>query len=178
MGAAIDDDEVSKEAADVISTDGIKSAYGKAIEDEVLKFYNLVNHEDDALEPGFVNLFFIYSPYSSWNPFENQPVYYPFYEQGLAIGQKGIQSSILDENRPINYLDINMQKREIPIIPDDADADGTCDLGYPIWFSFVCTIHQLGDNHLGYVGFRGLAANSLKNNGAIDIVVHTIRNPP
>ena len=52
MGAALDDDEVSKDASDVTSLGGIKSAYDKAIEDEVLKFYNLVNEEDDVLEPG------------------------------------------------------------------------------------------------------------------------------
>ena len=49
MGAAVDDDEVSKNAADVISFDGIKSAYGKAIEEEVSYFYNLFNSEDDGV---------------------------------------------------------------------------------------------------------------------------------
>jgi len=39
MGAAVDDGEVSKNIADV-SSDGIKSAYGKAIEKEVLHFYS------------------------------------------------------------------------------------------------------------------------------------------
>jgi hypothetical protein len=174
MGTAVDDDEVSKEASDVISFDGIRSAYGKAIEDEVLEFYNLVNHQDDALEPGFINPFLWLAPFAFWNPLENQPVYYPYYEQDLAIGQSGIQSSILDENRPRNYLDINMQEREIPIIPSDADADGMCDFGYLVSSGFVCTIHQDGDNHLGYVGFRGLAPNSLRNNGAMDTVVDTI----
>jgi hypothetical protein len=35
MDAALDDDEVSKDASDVTGLGGIKSAYGKAIEDEV-----------------------------------------------------------------------------------------------------------------------------------------------
>ena len=34
MGAAVDDDEVSKDASDVSSLGGLKSAYGQAIEDE------------------------------------------------------------------------------------------------------------------------------------------------
>ena len=74
MGAAVDDDEVSKDASDVISLDGIESAYGKVIEEEVSEFYNLVNHQDDALEPGFVNPWPWLAPhYTIWNPFEIQP---------------------------------------------------------------------------------------------------------
>ena len=40
-------------------------------------------------------------------------------------------------------------------------------------------INIIGDNHLGYVGFRDPANhNTVKNNGAIDIVVDSFRNPP
>ena len=54
MGAAVDNDEVSKNSNDVYISDNdkIKSAYSKDIEKTDLKFYNLVNAEDDALEPG------------------------------------------------------------------------------------------------------------------------------
>jgi hypothetical protein len=161
MGAAVDDDEISKDPSEVISLDGIKSAYGEAIEDEVLEFYNLVNHQDDALEPGFINLFFWLAPFTIWNPSEKQPVYYPYYEQDLSVGQSGFQSSISDENTPQNYLDIIMEEHEIPFTLDDADADRTCDLKYPVPSGFVCTITQDGDNHLGYIGFRDPTPNTL-----------------
>lgn len=175
MGAAVDDDEVSKDPSDVVGRDGIKSAYGEAIEEEVSEFYNLVNRQDDALEPGFINPWPWLAPrYTIWNPFEIQPVYYPYYEQDLAIGQSGIQSSISDENIPQNYLDIVVDEREIPFILNDADTDHTCDLRYPVPSGFVCTIQLDGDNHLGYIGFRGLAPNSIRNNGAMDIVVDVI----
>ena len=61
MGAAVDDVEVSKNSADVSSSDGIKISYGKAIENQVTHFYNLFDSEDDALEPG--DIAFYYSPY-------------------------------------------------------------------------------------------------------------------
>jgi esterase/lipase superfamily enzyme len=78
MGAAVNRNEVSKNAADIVSRDGIHSSYGKAIEEEVLHFYNLVNREDDALEPGLYNAWLLPTPYAQWNFFENQPVYYLF----------------------------------------------------------------------------------------------------
>ena len=174
IGAAVDDDEVSKAASDVTSLDGIKSAYGEAIEDEVLEFYNLVNQEDDALEPGDVNTLPWLPRYGSWNTVEIQPVYYPYYEHDLALGQRGIQASISEENRPQNYLDIIMNEREIPFNLDNADADSTCDLRYPTPFGFVCTIALDGDNHLGYIGSRDLISNSLRSNGAMDVVLKSI----
>ena len=173
MGADVNSDEVSKNAADVLSSDGITSAYGKDIEEEVTQFYNLIDPEDDALEPGFVSIGLFGSLfYTNWNPFEIQPVYYPFYEQDLALGQEGMSSGISDTNRPRNYVDIDMDEGEIPNI-SDADADGRCDLEYPLSLSFVCTINQPGDNHLGYVGFRDHTSNSLINDGAMNIVVNT-----
>jgi hypothetical protein len=173
MGAAVDDSEVSKNIADV-SSDGIKSAYGKAIEKEVLHFYNLFNLEDDALEPGFFNPW----SFGCFNYQENQPVYYPCFEQDLALGQKGIQSTILNADIPQNYNDIHVTQEVLNI--RDADADGGCDLMYPSFLSpsgFVCTITQTGDNHLGYLGFRA-TANSIRDNGAMNVIVDTLRNSP
>ncbi len=134
MGAAVDDDEVSKNANDAISSGGIKAAYGKAIEEEVSKFYNLVNSEDDALEPGYVYPWW-WGGYFGWhfdcfNYLEIQPVYYPCFEQDFALGQTGIQSTISDVDVPQNYVDIPVKKQEIRNIID-ADADGECDLTYP-----------------------------------------------
>jgi len=58
LGAAIDDDEVSKNGLDVVSSDGLKSAYGKVIEKQVKHFYNLFDSEDDALEAGAIAWYF------------------------------------------------------------------------------------------------------------------------
>ncbi len=175
MGAAVDDDEVSKNAGDVISFAGIKSAYGKAIEEEVIYFYNLFNSEDDALEPGIVYPFYFDCLF---NYSENQPVYYPCFEQDFALGQKGIQSTIFDIYTPQNYIDVPVKQEIGNYI--DADADQRCDLMYRnilFPFNFVCSINQRGDNHLGYVGFRG-SDNDLRDNGAMNIVVDTFPNLP
>ena len=103
---------------------------------------------------------------------EDQPVYYPYFEQDLALGQSGLQSGISQSDIPRNYMDISVSQ-QIPNF-SDADADGECDLT----FNQKCTINNKGDNHLGYVGFRDLSNNNtVKNNGAIDIVVNTFRNP-
>ena len=175
MGAAVDDDEVSKNANDAISSGGIKAAYGKAIEEEVLKFYNLVNSEDDALEPGYWWWYFY-----PLNSVENQPVYYPYFEQDFALGQTGIQSTISETDVPENYVDIPVRQEILNIKNADADNEG-CDLKYhpnPWYPSYViCTITEIGDNHLGYVGFRG-PNDSLRNNGAMNIAVDTFQNSP
>ncbi|HET9808027.1 MAG TPA: alpha/beta hydrolase [Nitrososphaeraceae archaeon] len=173
MGAAVDDDEVSKNAADVVDSSGIKAAYGKAIEEEVLSFYNLFDSDDDALEPGYPLYF------DNFNYLEIQPVYYPYFEEDFALGQGGIQSTISDIDKPQNYVDIPVKQEIRNII--DADADGGCDLKYypNPWYPdyFICTINYVGDNHLGYVGFRSYN-NSLIDDGAINIVVDKFQNSP
>jgi hypothetical protein len=174
MGAAVDNGEVSKNARDVSSSDGIKAAYGKAIEEQVLNFYNLFNSDDDTLEPGFSYYF------NCFNDLEMQPVYYPCFEQNYALGQTGIGSTISDIDIPENYVDIPVEQELMNIRNADADNEG-CDLKYNPnpWFPyyFICTIDYVGDNHLGYVGFRG-PNDSLRNNGAMDIVVDTFQNSP
>jgi hypothetical protein len=85
-----------------------------------------------------------------------------------------MQSSISNVDTPQNYEDISVQQ-EIPNIID-ADADRECDLVYPSWLSvtgFVCTITQVGDNHLGYAGFRSYS-DGLRNNGGMDVLVDTL----
>lgn len=172
MGAAVDDDEVSKDDADVYTDNNsseIKSAYGKAIEEEVIRFYNLFNMEDDTLEPGNISET---KPihYYDFNSLENQPVYYPYYEQDLALGQNGSQSNI---SKPLNYVDINV-KEQIPLLVD-ADGNGECDYRKqekgtnPI--TWTCTITKVGDNHAGYFGFR-VNNTRLEDDGAMNVVVN------
>jgi hypothetical protein len=164
MGAAVDDEEVAKSPSYIIDSPslffdinewydpyGIKSAYGNAIEKEVVKFYNLFNPQDNALQT---------------------PTLYPLFEQDDALGLEGAQSDM----QPIsNYLDINVQN-EIPVITD-ANGDGRfggCDLPD----SFGCTIDNVGDNHFGYVGFRNPSNTAmLVNDGAMNIVVNNWKNP-
>ena len=57
-----------------------KSFYGGAIQDEVIKFYNLYNTRDKVLGPNSV------SPFS---PFQ----VYPSFEGDLVLGQNGSQKN-------------------------------------------------------------------------------------
>lgn len=54
LGAAVDDEEISKDNKDITSDPmnaySVKAAYGEAVEDEVDKFYNLRSSEDNVLE--------------------------------------------------------------------------------------------------------------------------------
>lgn len=111
MGAAVDDEEVSKNSNDILidptNDIRIKAAYGNAIEKEVVKFYNLYNPEDDVLEADV-----------ECSLLSCQPIYYPKYEHDLALGQSGAQSGI---DIPENYGQINARSQIDFII--DADGD-------------------------------------------------------
>ena len=163
MGAAVDNEEVAKSPLYIIDKPsmlldlnewydayGIKSAYGNAIEKEVVKFYNLFNPQDNALQTSTL---------------------YPFFEQDKALGLQGAQRDILDIEPISNYLDIDVQN-EIPFITD-ANGDGNCDLRD----AFGCTIDNVGDNHFGYVGFRSAVNDMLIDDGAMNIVVNNWKNP-
>jgi pimeloyl-ACP methyl ester carboxylesterase len=170
MGAAVDDDEVSNNPNDIFDAhvdDDIKFPYGEAIERTVSHFYNLVNAEDDVLEHGGFNTWFGVPFYFQYNFFENQPVYYPFYEQDLALGQNGKQSYILEEDLPENYQDIFDIEQQVPNL-QNANMDNRCDLINPV--NSLCTIRYFGDNHLGYAGFIDEFGN-YRDNGAMDVVV-------
>ncbi len=143
MGAAVDNDEISKNPDDVFdfNYDSTKFAFGESIERTVSKFYNLVNAEDDVLESGGFTHTWSGDPfYFQYNYFENQPVYYPFYEQDLALGQSGKQFGILEENMPENYQDIPNIQQQIPAL-QNANGDNRCDLVNPV--NFMCTIVPL-----------------------------------
>jgi hypothetical protein len=151
LGAAIDNNEISKNINDIKNIDSIKSAYGTDIEEEVLTFYNLYNSEDDVLEPFDL---------TEWP----QPIYYPFFENNLALGQKG---AALNIDKPNNYIDIPVTEKIS--FRDDADGDGGCDLLIP--FTFYCTIKREGDNHFGYIGFRDSSNGGIVDNGVVGLMV-------
>jgi hypothetical protein len=162
MGAAVDNEEVSKRASDTgDSTYDDHEVYGGAIERQVIKTYNLFSPEDNILQPQR-------SPYT----------YYPVYEKDNALGNNGAQSRI---SMPANYTDRNVQD-QIPENPGDIDmtdanGDYGCDLPewifipvFPYWI-LTCNIDSVGDNHMGYMGFRDASTQTLVDDGAIDIVV-------
>lgn len=81
----------------------VKSAYGKAIEGEVVRFYNLFNPEDNVLE--FV------CPVNEGSD--------------TALGQLGMQQNIkqIDKVSSPTYYDINIQNE----IEPGRNADGIAD---------------------------------------------------
>jgi hypothetical protein len=183
MGAAVDDEEVSKDPSDITGNLTIKSAYGEAIQGEVIRFYNLYNPQDNMLQE---------------DPFPPYPGgVYPSYEQDLALGQAGRQQQGIEEIEKVSappYYDINVLNE----IENGTDADGIedehfvfcgtdiCgttiiegwDLGLCLAFnhsgmiSTDCRIGT-GDNHGGYMGFRHNPGNRdlQEYDGAMDVVV-------
>jgi pimeloyl-ACP methyl ester carboxylesterase len=156
LGAAVDDEEISMESIDHFNPPesmqprGVKFAYGPAIEQEVVRFYNLFDPEDNVLQ-------FIY-PYFEDNPF------FPMSTGGdRALGENGKQKSGIIP--PSNYNDTNV-RTEI-IAADDADGDAVTDDG--ICILDFCSA-EVGDNHGGYIGYRN-ADGSFRNDGAINVVV-------
>lgn len=164
-------------AADPTNAYSVKSAYGEAIEEEVVRFYNLRSSDDNVLE--------MYP----FRPFDFAYRIYPLFEGDLALGQNGYQSSP-NITLPENYKEQDIKDQ----IKDIYDADnikgddfGLCS-SYPNIYTF-CQIKEegwdlglcnslgfcrvsTGDNHAGYIGFRNLTNTSLLNDdGAIDVVV-------
>jgi hypothetical protein len=114
---------------------------------------------------------------------DDQPMFYPRFERDDALGSLGIEQASIDERDiPSNYQEQNVQNEILAI--EDADAGAInessgfeCDIVSYI-FPFNCTISAtiLGDNHLGYMGFRDSNnPNSMADDGAIDIVVSNWR---
>ena len=189
LGAAVDDEEVSKNPKDVLDDftnwGTTKSDYGLAIEKVVDQFYNLFNPEDNVFEP---NPKYPYSPAQI----------YPSFEGDLALGFKGSQPLI---SLPKNYNQTNVQF-EIKNIHDADGIDGEdfnlcnstiekfkefgCKVKYDGWDVGLCNFlilscsdpPAIGDNHGGYIGFRNLNTNKslLVDDGAMNIVVDNWKN--
>lgn len=173
MGAAVDDEKISKNQFDIdhgLFDDG--KVYGTAIERNVVKFYNLYNPEDDLLE----------RVDQIEERTDDQPRFYPRFEIDDALGSLGMQQASIDERDiPSNYEEQNVQNEILAIA--DADAGAINEAPFPecdvisYIFPFNCTISAtvLGDNHLGYMGFRDPSNSSrlIPNggDGAINVVV-------
>ena len=190
LGAAVDNEEVSKNPKDILDDRSnwgtVKSDYGDAIEQEVVKFYNLYDTKDKVLGP------------NSKNPFSPYQIY-PSFEGDLALGQNGSQAFSIYTNitLPKNYIDTNVTD-QINAIGDadglEAEVFGLCDnnnnnpyceiknkgwdLGLCDLLSYPpkCQVN-IGDNHAGYIGFRNnVTKTHLVDDGAMGIVVSNWRN--
>jgi len=134
--------------------DGI--VYGNFIQREVVHFFNLYDLEDNMLKPALFP----------------SPVYYPYFEGSAALGYHGKQG--IDSPSSSIYRDIDVEN-EIPNIVD-SDGDHNCDSPNP-FIPDSCTINAVGENHLGYFGFRSAATGMLIDDGAMNVVVNNWRNP-
>jgi pimeloyl-ACP methyl ester carboxylesterase len=163
-GAAVDNEEVSTNSSNhfnypawgygplgcypshYYTGNGIKFPYGKAIAREVVKFYNLINPQDNVLE-----------------------YIYPCFEGGDgALGEDGKQKSGISLPPGSIYLEEDIQD-EIKSFRD-ADAMESWDFG--LCNIFGSCLVNIGDNHAGYIGFRyPTNPNLLADDGAMNIVV-------
>jgi hypothetical protein len=168
MGAAVDNEEVSKDPQDIFNDQTnwgtVKSDYGEAIEQEVVEFYNIHNPHDKVLGP---------NPINSFSPLQ----IYPSFEGDLALGQNGSQT-FPNISLPINYVDIELERQEIPF-NKDADGNTVCDdlrlTLKPV--NWMCMITGAGDSHYGYFGFRDATESRiLKDDGVINLVVDNWNN--
>ena len=172
LGAAVDNEEVTMNPGDILvdktNRGSPKSDYGGAIQEEVVRFYNLYNPKDNVFE-------FIY----------------PLFEGDFALGQSGYQKLPYPLTFPKNYEDIKVTD-QIKAIHDadgiEADVFGLChnnneyckiksegwDFGFCNLLTFppFCQPPDIGDNHAGYIGFRNLTnLGLLADDGAMDVVV-------
>ena len=172
LGAAVDNEEVTMNPGDILvdqtNWGSPKSDYGGAIQEEVVRFYNLYNPKDNVFE-----------------------LIYPLFEGDIALGQSGYQKLPYPITFPKNYEDIDVTD-QIKAIHDadgiEADVFGLChdnneyckiksegwDFGFCnlLIFPPICQPPGIGDNHAGYIGFRNLTNQDLlADDGAIDVVV-------
>jgi hypothetical protein len=193
MGAAVDNEEVSKNPKDILDDKtnwgSPKSDYGEAIQEEVAQFYNLYNPMDNVLEPNLNYSLQIY----------------PSFEGDMALGQSGYQT-LPKITLPTNYKEMNVQDQIVVLRDADEidltatrDADGAeaevfdlciynqtyCEIKNQGWDLGLCDLFtgnchvDVGDNHAGYIGFRDPNNSSaLVGDGVMDIVVRDWRAEP
>jgi pimeloyl-ACP methyl ester carboxylesterase len=159
LGAAVDDEEVSKNMLYIVKNPatlfelqewfdpyGIKSAYGKAIEDEVLRFYNLYDPQDKVL---------------------GDPNLYQFYYQDKPLGLDGAQSGIAI---PSNYIPINVEDKTAPLC--DANGDDKPDLPFKSGSEVGIGDNHAG--YIGFRDATN--HNILLDDGAMNVIVSNWNN--
>lgn len=159
LGAAVDDEEVSKNMLYIVKNPttlfelqewfdpyGIKSAYGKSIEDEVLRFYNLYDPQDKVL---------------------GDPNLYQFYDQDKPLGLDGAQSGIAI---PSNYIPINVEDKTAPLC--DANGDGKPDLPFKSGSEVGIGDNHAG--YIGFRDATN--HNILLDDGAMNVIVSNWNN--
>lgn len=165
LGAAVDDEEVSINPQDILidqtNWGTPKSDYGQAIEAEVIIFTNSFSSKDNMLEPNLVKPYYPYQVY-------------PSFETDRALGQSGYQKIPYDikitKSLPDNYIEKSVKEELVA----ECDADGDKNIDLPFKNNQTITI---GDNHMGYLGYRNITDNSkITYDGAIDIVVENWNN--
>lgn len=110
MGTAVDNEEVTTNSRDILEDKtnfgSPKSDYGGAIQEELVRFYNLYNPKDNVFEQ-----------------------IYPLLEGDLALGQSGAQKVPYAIRIPTNFDDIKVTGEIEPIRDADgieADVFGLC----------------------------------------------------
>jgi len=159
LGAAVDDEEVSKNILYIVRnpislTDlhvwfdpyGIKSAYGKAIEDVVMRFYNLYDPQDKLL---------------------GNPQLYQFYDQDRPLGLDGAQRGIAVSSK---YIQVNIEDKTAPLC--DANGDGRPD--YPFDLGSEVSIGNNHAGYIGFRDATN--HNTLVDDGAMNVVVSNWNN--
>ena len=159
LGAAVDDEEVSKNILYIVKNPtslfelpewfdpyGVKSAYGKAIEDVVLRFYNLYDPQDKAL---------------------GDPKLYQFYDQDRPLGLDGAQRGIAV---PSKYIQINVQDKTAPL----CDANGDARPDFPFDSGSEVGIGDNHAGYIGFRDPAN--HNILLDDGAMNVVVSNWNN--
>jgi hypothetical protein len=165
LGAAVDNEQVSMNAADCNFNNPPLPCNGEAIKSEVGIFRNLYNAEDNMLQ-------FAYRDAErddalGWCGLKGGPqnVFFPW----SCVGGDSILT-------PNNYEEHSVTGE---IRPDaDADKDEDCDVRMTIFSDEqICTIMLIGDNHFGYMGYRSSTNNQIvSHSGAMEFVVLDWRN--
>ena len=132
----------------------IKSVHllGAAIDNELIAkntpFGNAIEHVVDKF-------------YNLYNPEDDGLKVNQLYENHQPLSLVGTTKEIA----PPNYIDINVTYEIFPF--SDADGNGNVEE----CFEHIKPVYKLVDNHCGYIGFRNHDEGSLRDDGAMNIVV-------
>jgi len=165
LGAAIDNEQVSLNASDCTLNTPPLPCNGKAIESEVGKFHNLYNAEDNMLQFAYRNA--EGDDALGWCGVKGGPqnifnIWSCIGNDSILIPNNYEEHSVTDEIRP----------------DADADKDGKCDVSMKVFSDRqICTIIFIGDNHMGYLGYRSsINPQSVYDSGAMESVAKDWKN--